>query len=579
MSYRAFKRLLGETSLERKCRFLLGGFILVLITGSFWLYARQTEHLAYDQIVTTCRLLMIQIVDRKIATKCLSEAQPGGDRERPEDQKTTDAFDEFRTKWEKPWPDQLKKYYKYSMFRQTLRKTDKIVGTLDKPDDDVSRERLHEFERNPDFSEDNHLLLDKGFNYYFGAVRATNTCLGCHRRFDPDLAENDLIALVKIAVPTSVIKEGVDLNRAVLISTAFVTALLIMGASYLIVRYVIVKPVKHLKEVSDAISAGELNVRSEIQTGDEFEDLSHAFNRMLRNLVSMQDRLKMVNSDLDRKVDELAQANLALYESNQLKSGFLATVSHELKTPLNSILGFSEVLQTVTGLNDKQLRWVNNIHTSGEQLLNLISDILDLAKIEAGKMQVRMTEFSGYDVCEGLLAMFRPLAEKKNIDLRGQLSPEVPLLRQDVVKFRQILSNLLSNAIKFTPEGGRVQLKTEAASGHIVMTVSDTGVGIAPEEQGLVFEKFRQSGNPLTREHAGTGLGLSIVRELSKLLGGEVTLQSELGRGSTFTVRLPLQMSIESRLEFDLAHEGIDLTKAQRIDARLYAPEARVEAN
>ena len=147
-------------------------------------------------------------------------------------------------------------------------------------------------------------------------------------------------------MPTAVIKEGVDLNRAVLISTAFVTVLLIMGGSYLIVRYVIVKPVKHLKEVSDAIAAGELNVRSEIQTGDEFEDLSHAFNRMLRNLVSMQDRLRKVNADLDRKVDELAQANLALYESNRLKSDFLATVSHELKTPLNSILGFSEVLQS-----------------------------------------------------------------------------------------------------------------------------------------------------------------------------------------------------------------------------------------
>ena len=218
-----------------------------------------------------------------------------------------------------------------------------------------------------------------------------------------------------------------------------------MGGSFLIVRYVIVKPVKHLKEVSDAISAGELNIRSEIQTGDEFEDLSHAFNRMLRNLVNMQDRLKKVNSDLDRKVDELARANLALYESNRLKGDFLATMSHELRTPLNSILGFSEVLQTSAGLNEKQTRWVNNIHSSGTQLLNLINDILDLAKIEAGKMQVRLVEFSSYDVCEGMLTMFRPLAEKKNIDLRSVLVPNIPLLRQDVVKFQQILSNLLSN--------------------------------------------------------------------------------------------------------------------------------------
>src|SRR5207249_343014 len=223
--------------------------------------------------------------------------------------------------------------------------------------------------------------------------------------------------------------------------------------SYIIVRYVIVKPVKHLKEVSDAISAGELNVRSEIQTGDEFEDLSHAFNRMLRNLVSMQDQWRKVNADLDRKVDELAQANLALFESNQLKSDFLATMSHELRTPLNSILGFSDVLLG-DAINDKQQKWVANIKTSGEALLALINDILDLAKIEAGKMDVRVSEFSVYDVCEGALTMFRPLAEKKNIDLRAALDPDIPPLRQDAGKVQQVLSNLLSNAVKFTPEGG-----------------------------------------------------------------------------------------------------------------------------
>jgi two-component system sensor histidine kinase BarA len=186
-------------------------------------------------------------------------------------------------------------------------------------------------------------------------------------------------------------------------------------------------------------------------------------------------------------------------------------------------------------------------------------------------MQVRVEEFNLQEVCEGLLNMFRQMAEKKNIDLRGLINPAIPALRQDVTKLQQILQNLLSNAIKFTPEGGRVSLKAEADSGYVILTVTDTGVGIAPEEQDLVFQKFRQSGNPLTREHAGTGLGLSIVRELAKLLGGEIVLHSELGRGSTFTVRLPLQLSEEPRLEFDLADERIDLSKAQRVDVRLYA--------
>jgi signal transduction histidine kinase len=568
MSYRAFKRLIGETNLERKCRWLFGGCILVLLTGSFYLYHKQTESLAYDQIKTACRVLVNEIVERQLATVC----RPGErDKERGENTKQlVAAMDEFYENWKHGFS------YKHYIFKPNATRQQDI------PDPD-SLDRIKDFQAHPEKREDNDLNLTAGHDTYYGAVRATESCLGCHRQKNAELQEGDLLAVVKIEVDTQPIEAGFHTNRAILMSIAFSTAVFIMVGSYLIVRYVIVKPVKHLKEVSDAISAGELNVRSEIQTGDEFEDLSHAFNRMLRNLVSMQDRLRKVNADLDRKVDELAQANMALYESNRLKSDFLATMSHELRTPLNSILGFSEVLLTSSGLSEKQTRWVANIQSSGQQLLNLINDILDLAKIEAGKMQVRLVEFSIYDVCEGMVAMFRPLAEKKNIDLRGVPAPGVPLMRQDVVKFQQILSNLLSNAVKFTPEGGRVQLKAEvdplgasssgrwSEGGFLVLTVSDTGVGIALEEQELIFEKFRQAGNPLTRQHAGTGLGLSIVRELSKLLGGEVSLQSELGRGSTFTVRLPLHLSEEPRLEFDLTHEGIDLSKAQRVDVRLYA--------
>ncbi len=595
-TYRALKKLIGETSLERKLRYLFGTFVFVLITSAFWLYAHETEDLAYNQITNTSRLLVNQIVDRQLATGCRTPSSVPGDPPRAtpteeeqkkialainalaggpagavgsdtEQKKIALAIDEFRSKWEERWPEPIKNYKYLTIIPDATR-------AVNRPDDNYTTELLKEFQKDENKNEENQLLLSQRVNYYYGAVRATKSCLDCHRARNPELKENDLIAVIKIKVSTDPIEKGINLNRALLISTAFVTAILIMIGSYIIVRYVIVKPVKHLKEVSDAISAGELNVRSEIQTGDEFEDLSHAFNRMLRSLVSMQDRLRKVNADLDRKVDELAQANLALFESNRLKGDFLATISHELRTPLNSILGFSEVLLTAPGLTEKQTRWLTNIQTSGTQLLNLINDILDLAKIEAGKMQVRLVEFSSYDVCEGLLTMFRPLAEKKNIDLRGSFAPGIPLLRQDVVKFQQILSNLLSNAIKFTPEGGRVLLKAETDLAHVIVTVSDTGVGIAAEEQELVFEKFRQAGNPMTREHAGTGLGLSIVRELAKLLGGEVTLQSELGRGSTFTVRLPLQLSEEPRLEFDLAHEGIDLSKAQKVDVRLYADAA-----
>ncbi len=546
MSYRAFKRLLGETSLERKCHFLFGGFIILLITASFWFYARLTEELAYDELNTTCRLLVVPI---------LAKENLAGPHK--------NALNRFDNTWRQSLPE-----VQYRILKPNTSNPEFAC-------DSYELDLMQQFQKDEHMDDASRPVQVNGeYVYtYYAAIRHGNEALVGEPPAN-DRGDNELIAMLKISVPTAAIEKGMHLNRAILIATALVTALLIMSGSYMIVRYIIVKPVKHLKEVSDAISAGELNVRSEIQTGDEFEDLSHAFNRMLRNLVSMQDRLRKVNADLDRKVDELAQANMALYESNRLKGDFLATMSHELRTPLNSILGFSEVLQTSNGLSDKQKRWVGNIQSSGERLLNLINDVLDLAKIEAGKMQVRVVEFGIHDVCEGLANMFRPLAEKKNIDLRVQLAADVPPLRQDLSKLQQILSNLLSNAVKFTPEGGRVLLKAEADGGDLVLTVADTGVGIAPEDQDLVFEKFRQAGNPLTREHAGTGLGLSIVRELCKLLGGEVALQSDLGRGSTFTVRLPLQRSEEPRLEFDLAHEGIDLSKAQRVDVRLYAQEA-----
>jgi two-component system, NarL family, sensor histidine kinase BarA len=551
MSYRAFKRLLGETSLERKCRFLFGAGIVVLITLSFWLYAYRTEHLAYDQAVTSCRLLVSPLLSLRHLKALHYDADPklAG----PE------LVDALTPPEEDLPPDGSRDYQFHFLLRGRL-------------EDGYERQLFLEFlNGESDKKEDKRLRPNEQAMLYYAPIRAAKSCLDCHKRLArekglPEPQANDLIALLRIRMPTRPIEEAVAWNWALLMTTAFGTALLIMIGSWLIIRYIIVKPVKHLKEVSDLISAGQINVRSEIQTGDEFEDLSHAFNRMLRNLVSMQDQYRQVNVDLNEKVDELAQANMALYESNRLKSDFLATMSHELRTPLNSIIGFSDVLLSTDAIADKQRRWVGNIQSSGQRLLNLINDILDLAKIEAGKMQVRLEEFHLPAVAEGVVAPIRPMAERKNIDLRVQIDPDLPTLRQDPTKVQQILQNLLSNAIKFTPEGGRVVMKADADPRFITVTVTDTGIGIAPEEQELVFQKFRRSGNPLTRENPGTGLGLSISRELAKLLGGEITLKSELGQGSTFTVRLPIWLTHEPNLDVDVAEGGIDLTKAHRVD-------------
>jgi signal transduction histidine kinase len=535
MSYRAFKRLLGETNLERKCVLILGTVSVILITGSFLFYARQTEDIAKEQTANSGRLLVPLILRSRHDAALAARDAPA-----------RDAMEEFQQRSEERWTKALSTYL-YTVLKPNgpNRPEPDEVGLIEK------------FLKDPEHQDDTRQLPSGASFFYYGAVRASPKCLECHNKIAADraaygeLKDGTLMAVVRIKLSGEALQAEFHQNRAWLYSCAVATSLVLMTIIYLTIRYVIVKPVKHLKDVSDAIAAGELNVRSEIQTGDEFEDLSYAFNRMLRNLMSMQEQLKGANVELDRKVDELARTNLALYESNRLKSDFLATMSHELRTPLNSVLGFSDLLLANPQLPEKMKRWAGNIQSSGKQLLALINDLLDLAKIEAGKMEVKPEVVSLADMADGLLTMHRPLAEKKNIDIRAVVDPNMPSTRQDAGKVQQILSNLLSNAIKFTPEGGRVVLRAETDDDDLVLTVNDTGVGIAPEDQDLVFEKFRQAASPMTREHQGTGLGLSIVRELSKLLGGDVTLQSEVGRGSTFTVRLPLELKETPRIIFE----------------------------
>jgi len=213
------------------------------------------------------------------------------------------------------------------------------------------------------------------------------------------------------------------------------------------------------------------------------------------------------------------------------------------------------VLGSIESLDDRQKRYVQNIRSSGRMLLEMINDILDLAKIEAGKMEVRPGLFRLESLVSAQCDMVRPLAERKRIDLAYDIGPVLHELEQDPAKVQQVLGNLLSNAVKFTPEGGRIDVRArladEATGGgpDLVLDVIDTGVGIAEEEQQAIFEKFRQGrvfqtgDDAMTREFSGTGLGLSIVRELCRLLGGDVSVESQLGRGSRFTVRLPVSLS------------------------------------
>ena len=212
----------------------------------------------------------------------------------------------------------------------------------------------------------------------------------------------------------------------------------------------------------------------------------------------------------------------------------------------------------------------------------MINDILDLAKIESGKMDTRVAEFHINNVIAAQCDMARPLSEKKNIDLQVNIQPGLPAMRQDQARVQQILNNLLSNAIKFTPEGGWITVSAERDDqNNLVLRVSDTGVGIAEEDRQAIFEKFRQgrtampTGEAITREHSGTGLGLSIVKELCKLLGGEISVESELGKGSTFTVRLPWILQEQPRLDSAII-EGFSEFAKSRLDIGARTPIGRM---
>jgi signal transduction histidine kinase len=382
------------------------------------------------------------------------------------------------------------------------------------------------------------------------------------------LKEGDLMAVVRVTLDDEATVSAQAKNRALAWVAAIIVGSLSMLSLWAVVRYVIVKPVTHLRDVANAVREGDVEQRAMIRTGDEFEELAASFNRMLRQLLSQQSELRHVNNELDNRLDELAQANMRLYEMNRIKSDFLATVSHELRTPLNSIIGFSDVLSSIAALDEKQKRYVGNIQRSGTMLLDMINDILDLAKMESGKMEVRLSEFKIGALVGAQCDMARPLAEKKNIDLDYEVSPNLPPVRQDQAKIQQILNNLLSNAIKFTPEGGRIAIRAERDEyGDLRLSVMDTGIGINPDDQQLIFEKFRQApgvskdGDAMTREYSGTGLGLSIVRELCRLLGGDVSVESELGKGSTFAVRLPWRMEELPRLDAQLKEDLEALTR------------------
>ncbi|MGI9428078.1 MAG: ATP-binding protein [Bythopirellula sp.] len=574
MSYRTFKRTLGETNLERKCRWLFGVCLLPLIAGSFWWYGTRTDQIvvAQNQFVGEAVVDIAMVLAHKEVLSAPVVDAPDKSKIDPLEEKTNETIAELvrerRFDWEVLYPKNEQGIGNPASGEE-WRLVDRweALGKTLQSDEDIDRVLEGNQHWEGDFDK------ERVSYRYYQPVFAKQDCVICHKTPAvkvplANLETGDLLAIVKVEIPAGDTLHAQRVNRATLWVAAIAAVFLAMVALYAIVRYVIVKPLRHLRDVSNAIRQGEVEQRAVIHTGDEFEELGAAFNRMLRQLLRQQDELRLVNTELDGKIDEMAHANMRLFEMNQLKSDFLATISHELRTPLNSIIGFSDLLEGADGLEDKQRRYASNIQRSGKQLLELINDILDLAKIESGKLEVHPSDFDIGTVVAAQCDMAQPLSQQKNIDLEYEVTPGLPPMRLDKGKIVQILNNLLSNAIKFTPDGGRINITVRRDDqGELRLTVADTGVGISDSEQQLVFEKFRQGttvlpgGNAMTREYSGTGLGLSIVRELCRLLGGDITLQSELGMGSEFTVHLPWTLSEIPKIESPLAEELAQMTK------------------
>lgn len=333
----------------------------------------------------------------------------------------------------------------------------------------------------------------------------------------------------------AIITEEADLYRATEQLTGFIRLIVIsVGLIALVVAFLFagfwVRPISRLLGAANEISRGNYARRVPDCRHDELGELAHAFNIMAENV--------------GRHTRELEEASRRAETANLSKSEFLANMSHELRTPMNAILGYSEMLREVAEEEGREeyIGDINKIHTAGEHLLSLINDVLDLSKIEAGKIELYIEKANLPLLVREAASTVEPLIAKNGNTLEVRCPDILPPIETDVTKLRQALFNLMSNASKFTENGtvtvgARIECVDEMD--WVVLDVSDTGIGIAPEQRERLFEAFAQADRSTTRKYGGTGLGLAISRRICRMMGGDITVESEEGQGSTFTIRIP----------------------------------------
>jgi signal transduction histidine kinase len=320
-----------------------------------------------------------------------------------------------------------------------------------------------------------------------------------------------------------------------------VIEIIILFPSLLATQTNLFRPIESLRAGAEKVEQGDLNVQVKIVKADEIGEVTAAFNRMVA-------ALRQRNTELRQARDEALAARHMAEESARLKSEFLSTMSHELRTPLNAIEGFSSIMLSGMGveLDPKAHSMVERIGANSKRLLDLINDFVDLLRIEAGRVELVEKPLSPAKLAERWASQMSVLAERKQLEFIVQVDEQLPTeLLSDEDALTKITLNLLSNAFKFTHKG-TVTLALRAQQEKWTIEVSDTGIGIPPHAREYIFEEFRQVDGSSKRQYGGTGLGLAIVQKMTRLMGGTVTVNSEVGQGSTFTVTLPLKMYSET---------------------------------
>ncbi len=334
------------------------------------------------------------------------------------------------------------------------------------------------------------------------------------------------------------------------VSTLVAVAVAIAMARYL------VRGLAELRLGASRVGAGDLEHRIPVRSQDELGHLGSAFNDMTGHLLASRRQLTRINHDLEQRTEDLARAMETAREAeeraraaNEAKSTFLANMSHELRTPMNAIIGYTEILLEDAedqGLPE-QVPDLQRIRSAGKHLLALISDVLDVSKIEAGKMTLYLERFEVEPLLAEILDTIRPLAETNANTVQHELGPGLGVMKADVTKLRQTLFNLLSNACKFTDRGVirlSAERRGEPDGEWLIFRVADSGIGMSPEQSARIFEAFTQADSSTTRRYGGTGLGLKISKEFALMMGGDVEVESALGQGTTFTLRLPSEVQL-----------------------------------